>query len=116
VGPRRVARRGATARTAGQRGKPTQKDSACCSSSQTGSWKERIDVACQREIVAESQIGNVVSCSCGTVSVNCLWASMRMPGETFLKFAVMIDEAVASIAARQLEPVEPEESTPLDEQ
>jgi hypothetical protein len=59
---------------------------------------------CEREIVANSEIGNVVRCSCGTVTLNCLCASVRMPSEAFLRLAVMVDEAVASIAARQLAP------------
>jgi hypothetical protein len=58
-------------------------------------------MACHPELVAESEIGNVICCTCGIVSVSCLCTSVRMPSEVFLQFAVMIDEAVASIAARE---------------
>jgi hypothetical protein len=71
---------------------------------------------CERAIVADSEIGNVISCSCGIVQVSCFCASVRMPSEAFLTFAVMIDQAVSNIAAKQLEPVEREESTSLGEE
>jgi hypothetical protein len=59
-------------------------------------------MSCETVVMAQSELGCVTVCDCGTVTVHCGNAAMRIPKSHFTAFARMMDEAYANLATREL--------------
>ena len=59
-------------------------------------------MSCDPEIIANNSLGSVTACSCGTITINCGNAAVRIPQEFFGRFAVLIDSAYANLAEKEL--------------
>lgn len=59
-------------------------------------------MGCKTDLIAQGASGCVTVCNCGTVTIHCGNASMRISKAQFTGFSRMMDEAFANLAAREL--------------
>ncbi len=57
---------------------------------------------CNHEVISSSSLGNVVTCTCGIITINVGNASLKIPKESFTKFSAMIDVAYANLVSNEL--------------